>query len=111
MQLMKLTRSFALLGALLIGAVAAPNALSAQGPLDGPRVTSAGVTNAVAMSSITLPALVPQDTFSGNGTNVAMMIVGGAAIVVGGMVGGDGGTIIAVTGAVVGLMGLFRYLR
>lgn len=112
MHLTKLTRSIALLGGLLIGAIALPNALAAQSALDGPRASAVGVTNAVAMSAITLaPLTPPQDTFSGNGRNVAMMIVGGAAIVVGGMVGGDGGTIIAVTGAVVGLMGLFRYLQ
>jgi hypothetical protein len=43
--------------------------------------------------------------------NVAMMIVGGAALVVGSVVDGDAGTLIMVGGGVVGLIGLYRYLR
>ena len=45
------------------------------------------------------------------GSNVAMMIVGGAALVVGAVVGGTPGTIIMVGGGVIGLVGLFRYLE
>jgi hypothetical protein len=44
-------------------------------------------------------------------TNVAMMIVGGAALVVGSVIHGDTGTIIMVGGGVIGLIGLYRYLR
>jgi hypothetical protein len=40
-----------------------------------------------------------------------MMAVGGAALVVGLVIGGDGGLIIATTGGVIGLIGLYRYLR
>jgi hypothetical protein len=43
--------------------------------------------------------------------DVSWMIIGGAALVVGSMVDGDAGTIIMVTGAVVGLTGLWRYLQ
>ena len=52
----------------------------------------------------------PQDRVHA-GPNIAMMAVGGAALVVGLIVGGDGGLIIATTGGVVGLVGLWRYLR
>jgi len=45
------------------------------------------------------------------GSNLAMMGVGAAAVVIGLMVGGDGGTILALGGGVVGLVGLYRYLR
>jgi hypothetical protein len=41
----------------------------------------------------------------------AMMIVGGVALVVGAIIGGDPGTIVMVGGAVVGLVGLYDYLR
>ena len=41
----------------------------------------------------------------------AMMIVGGAAILVGAIVGGDPGRIIMIGGAVVGLVGLYKYLQ
>jgi hypothetical protein len=39
------------------------------------------------------------------------MIVGGAALVTGLVIGGDAGTILALGGAVVGLIGLYHYLR
>ena len=52
----------------------------------------------------------PQDRVHA-GPNIAMMAVGGAAVVVGLIVGGDGGLIIATTGGVVALVGLWRYLR
>jgi hypothetical protein len=35
----------------------------------------------------------------------------GATLVVGSIVGGDGGTILMVTGGVIGLVGLWRYLQ
>ena len=43
--------------------------------------------------------------------NVALMIVGGAALVAGSLIDGDTGTIVMVSGAAVGLLGLYRYLR
>lgn len=76
--------------------------------LIGPRVASAGV-HFDRTASLAAPA--PQDDMRNSGSNVAMMIVGGAALIVGLSVGGEGGQIIAVGGAVIGLIGLFRYLR
>ena len=52
----------------------------------------------------------PQDRVRA-GPNIAMMAVGGAALVVGLIIGGDGGMVIAATGGVIGLVGLYRYLR
>lgn len=76
----------------------------------GPRVIRAGVTIPVAVrSGFALPQ--DRDAQVGAGANVAMMGVGLAAIVVGSLVGGDGGTIIAIGGGVIGLFGLYRYLR
>lgn len=43
--------------------------------------------------------------------SVALMIVGGAGMIVGSLIDGDTGTIIMVGGGVVGLIGLFQYLR
>jgi hypothetical protein len=40
-----------------------------------------------------------------------MMGVGVAGVVIGSMVGGNGGAMIAIGGGVIGLIGLFRYLR
>jgi hypothetical protein len=47
----------------------------------------------------------------GFGQPEALMIVGGAAVVLGLLVGGDGGGVLALGGAVVGLVGLYQYLR
>lgn len=41
----------------------------------------------------------------------AMMIVGGAALITGAIIGGDPGTVIMVGGAVIGLYGLYQYLQ
>jgi hypothetical protein len=45
------------------------------------------------------------------GSNVALMIVGGAGLIVGAIIGGTAGTIVMVGGGVVGLVGLYRYLQ
>jgi hypothetical protein len=53
--------------------------------------------------------LVPQS--ANMGQSKAMMIVGGAALLTGAVIGGDAGTIFMVGGAVVGLYGLYQYLK
>ena len=45
------------------------------------------------------------------GSNVALMIVGGAVLIIGAFVGGTPGAIIMVGGGVVGVIGLYRYLQ
>lgn len=45
------------------------------------------------------------------GSNVALMIVGGAGLIVGAIIGGTAGTIVMVGGGVIGLVGLYRYLQ
>ena len=45
------------------------------------------------------------------GSNVALMIVGGAGLIVGAIIGGTAGTIVMIGGGVVGLVGLYRYLQ
>ncbi len=81
----------------------------------GPRIDSGLFSSATQPSplfdSAPAPASVPAPEGAHAGTNVAMMGVGAAAIVVGVLVGGDGGAIIAITGGVIGLIGLYRYLR
>lgn len=120
-------RSAAFVAALLIGAAVVPSSLAAQGTmprdtistvvlptafgvsaptLGGPRAAPAGITRPVAADS-----LYAADRSVGMGSNLALMGVGAAALVVGLMVGGDGGTIIALSGGVLGLVGLYRYLR
>jgi hypothetical protein len=48
---------------------------------------------------------------SGMGQGEALMIVGGAAVLVGLLIGGGAGNAIAVGGAIVGLVGLYEYLQ
>ncbi|HEY0778248.1 MAG TPA: hypothetical protein VGD56_09805 [Gemmatirosa sp.] len=45
------------------------------------------------------------------GRPVALMVVGGAALILGAIIGGSGGTAVAVGGAVVGLIGLYEFIR
>ena len=76
----------------------------------GPRIVRAGATAPIVFSPV---AASPQGRSAhvGAGTNVALMGVGAAAIVIGILVGGDGGAMISIGGGVLGLYGLFRYLR
>ena len=58
----------------------------------------------------TAPALRAPESSSAS-TSTAMMIVGGAGLIVGAVVGGKAGTVIMVGGGVVGLVGLWNYLK
>lgn len=116
MRLSTLGRFAALAGALVLGTVLVPQSVTAQSlttqaSVVGPRIAPVGVTNVVETINLGLPPVPQNDDLRHNGTDVAMMVVGGAAMVVGAVVGGDGGGMIAVAGAVIGLVGLFRYLR
>ena len=68
----------------------------------------AAVNNLFAEISPAPAALpVPERT----SRNVALMVVGGAGIVVGAVVGGKSGGVIMTAGAVIGLVGLWKYLK
>jgi hypothetical protein len=75
----------------------------------GPRIASTDVVRWTPPNPFDV-AQPPQDRVH-VGQNVAMMAVGGAGLVIGLIIGGDGGLVIAATGGVVGLIGLYRYLR
>jgi len=100
---------------ITVSAVAIRTPMSAivdSAPAAGPRVVRAGITMPVVTG---LPGVAPSqgggDAHVGAGSIVAMMGVGAAGILVGTMIGGNGGAMIAVGGGVIGLIGLFRYLR
>ena len=130
------TRAFTLMAALTVGAALLPSSLAAQQgtaapgdstatvtrpawatvvddtiPAAGPRVVRAGVTAPVDSNRTDAASLQDSRRQVRAGSNVAMMGVGVAAIIVGSLIGGDSGTIIAVGGGVIGLVGLYRYLR
>ena len=84
-------------------AVAAPVAE----PTPGPTLAAASVAVRHAESPVTAaPA-----RRAGYGQPVALMVVGGAALLTGLIIGDSAGTAIAVGGAVVGLVGLYQYLQ
>lgn len=88
--------------------VAAPSVSVA--PAQSLAPTQAGTTVGVrAYSTAPAPVLAPTPRATGN--SPAMMIVGGVALLVGAVIGGDEGTIIMVGGGVLGLFGLWHYLR
>lgn len=76
----------------------------------GPRAASAGVTKPVS-SQPSLGMQPKDEPHVGMGANLALVGAGVAAVVVGLLVGGNAGTLIAVSGGVLSFIGLYRYLR
>jgi hypothetical protein len=120
------TRRFALsaLVTAVLALAAAP--LGAQGPaaaatgveerrqsVTGPTIDRAAVgVRPLSQRPATLEdAEAALQTRLGLGQARALMIVGFAAVVIGLLMDNDPGTLIAVGGAVVGLYGLYHYLR
>jgi hypothetical protein len=64
-----------------------------------------------AQPSVPAPRLAPASSNAGLSQPQALMIVGGAAILVGAIVGNTAGDVFMVGGAVVGLYGLYKYLQ
>ena len=109
-----------------VAALAVPSALSAQqitadvvapvaaapAPVvaSGPVVAQAGIVRAPLVVETTVGSL-QNGTYTSNRNNVAWMGVGAAALIVGLLIGGDAGSVVAITGGVIGLVGLFRYLN
>ena len=86
--------------------VAAPAPARTAGPtLDAAR---AGVSHQTSQELRTTAAAPRR---AGYGQPVALMVVGGAALLTGLIIGGSAGTVIAVGGALVGLYGLYEYLQ
>jgi hypothetical protein len=119
----KLTRKFIALAAIAALGITAPATFAvAQGSASsqskstsaapaGPTVSSNTVgirrTN-VASATAAAPAA---EARLGAGRNVALMVVGGAALIIGAVIGGTAGVLIAVTGAAVGLYGLYHFVQ
>jgi hypothetical protein len=113
---MKSSRLVGLTLAAMLAGVATPAVATAQGaparsePIAapvGPIAAPVGISRVNVLPSSEATNL--QDTMTDR--DVSWMIVGGAALLVGSMVEGDAGTLLMVGGAVIGLTGLFRYLR
>jgi hypothetical protein len=74
----------------------------------GPSVASARVASRAVSTTRGAPAVIQNRTSNRN--SVALMIVGGAALVVGAVIGDDAGTLVMLGGAAVGLYGLYLFL-
>lgn len=87
---------------------ASASIVAATSVSSGPQISPIALTRFAPAVPAAPPA--PEDNIN-VGQNVALMAVGVAAVVTGVIIGGNGGGAIAVTGGVVGLIGLYRYLR
>lgn len=104
-------------------AVSMPSSAAAQGPsaMRADATPPALVTGApiAAQASVGVQRLQPAPEpvgmpapFRGDTRqNRALMIVGGAGLLTGMVIGGDSGTLISIGGGVVFLWGLFQYLQ
>lgn len=86
--------------------VAAPAPQAAPAPA-GPTVEAASV----AVKNVETKAAAPFSPGKYYDQGTKLMIVGGAAILTGIVVGGDAGHAISIVGAVIGLYGLYKYLE
>jgi hypothetical protein len=90
----------------------------AQAPASAQSHPAIGPTIAASMAGIRAPSVATTsrnasapDTHMGAGQNVALMVVGGAALIVGAVIGGAGGVLLAIGGAIVGLYGLYNFIQ
>jgi hypothetical protein len=79
-------------------------------PAAGPTMEAATVA-VRPVESRTLQLNAAAAPRKGYGQPVALMVVGGAAVLTGLIIGDGAGTVIAVGGAVMGLYGLYEYLQ
>jgi hypothetical protein len=96
--------------ALVPSAAEAP-AAPAPEPVRGPRQDAVRAGVQLPATAADVDAEAPRRGGPGFGQAEALMIVGGAGVVVGLIVGGGAGGALALGSAVVGLVGLYQYLR
>lgn len=95
-------------------AAATPNATTTSNIA----VPSAGPTNAASTVGIRAPITqrsnansAAADSHLGAGQNVALMVVGGAALIIGAVIGDTAGVLLAIGGAIVFLYGLYNFVQ
>lgn len=85
--------------------VAAPKHPTAGPTLEAARVAARPTeSRQLTLNSAAAPS-------RGHGQPFALMVVGGAAVLTGLIIGDDAGKVIAIGGAIVGLYGLYEYLK
>ena len=91
-------------------AVSAPAVQAPVAPAVGPMLRTSAV-GLRALAPTTGAPMVAMPADGENSQNVALMLVGGAGLIVGAVIGGRSGTIVMLGSGVLGLVGLFRYLQ
>jgi hypothetical protein len=104
------TAALAVMSPAVIAGAQTPAAEAQARAVAGPTVAGStiGVRRVAPEVSKSAPAAEPR---LGAGRNVALMVVGGAALVIGAIIGGPAGVLLAVGGAVVGLYGLYNFVQ
>lgn len=87
----------------------APAKTPAQQVSAGPTVKASQV--GIRRAEVARTAAPAADAHMGAGRNVALMVVGGAALIIGAVIGGTAGVLIAVAGAAIGLYGLYNFVQ
>ena len=109
-----------LLVLVFVAAAAVPTVAQSQSAPDlrstsqaGPRrdLTATAVRNLSEQQRASLADVLQRRRSQGMGQPVALMIVGGAAVVLGALIGDDVGTVFMIGGAVALLIGLYQYMQ
>ncbi len=85
----------------------APEASALQLPMSAPAWTNVNAGVQTKASAVSVRGILEPESSQ----SAAMMIVGGAGLLVGAIVSGKAGTVMMVGGGVLGLIGLWRYAR
>ncbi|HEY5219905.1 MAG TPA: hypothetical protein VIJ16_08845 [Gemmatimonadaceae bacterium] len=88
-----------------------PAPVTAQHSAVGPVLQASAVAIQPANTSVALDRAAAMAGSTNLTQSRAMMIVGGAGLIVGAIIGGTPGTLVMVGGGVVGLIGLYDYLQ
>jgi hypothetical protein len=89
----------------------APTTVAVATPVTEPTTGPTLAAASVAVHHAEAPVTATPAKRAGYGQPVALMVVGGAAVLTGLIIGDSAGAAIAVGGAVVGLIGLYQYLQ
>ena len=94
-------------------APASPVAAVSTAPTAAPSMVRSDVAGIQVKADANAPLVVNSAAAAGlhQGEGVALMAVGGAALVAGLLIGESAGTAVALGGVAVGLIGLYEYVR
>lgn len=112
-KLISLVAALAVMASSTVASAQAPapqSAKSEQGGV-GPTVSASTVGIRAPTVARSTNASASRDAHMGAGQNVALMVVGGAALIIGAVIGETAGILLAVAGAAIGLYGLYHFIQ